>query len=309
MKRIILLYCLFTVFPAVLPGVLSADERTIEGTVYFISFYNTDDPSIGKTCYEDLQYFYDKFIPELRRGTPMRVQPYYCYGRNFTYSALDAILGSIRPTNKDVIFFYYSGHGYSDKDNEFPILALGGGVYLLDIYNCLSSMDHKLLITISNACNKDPSINIGGLLTDNIPDSYICSLNGNISDSESKQGCGFQEQLQPMLPVSGYTWEKSLLNDLFCNAEGEYMLSSSRSEQYTVLSKDVSMNFLLRGFRDVMDSCRGSISWEAFIVEVAKAAMAYAESFAYIQQQAVWISGPYSPSMVKIVRKSSYPRK
>ncbi|MEP6675789.1 MAG: caspase family protein [Ferruginibacter sp.] len=93
---------------------------------YFINVGNTVDTTIGKGCEKDLDnttILFRRIAQEL----DMHLSEIQITGETFTkQNVLNAIAG-LEPKQQDVVFFYYTGHGFSFKDDSvhrFPQLDL-----------------------------------------------------------------------------------------------------------------------------------------------------------------------------------------
>ena len=93
---------------------------------YFINVGNTADKTIGKGCQKDLDnttVLFERIAQEL----DMHLSEVQVTGENFTKQNVLTAIAEIVPQQQDVIFFYYSGHGFSFQDDsvhQFPQLDL-----------------------------------------------------------------------------------------------------------------------------------------------------------------------------------------
>lgn len=134
-------------------------------TLHIIGFYDTNDPSIGKNKEAERQitlkemdiisevledYGYDSEYSEYT-GTA-------CNKENL----IRAINGLDITPNKDIVFFYYGGHGtraVGDSD-PFPQMCLGEDysddfVPLTLVKNIIAKKNPRLALVISGCCNKE----------------------------------------------------------------------------------------------------------------------------------------------------------
>ena len=135
-------------------------------TIHFIVFTDTEDSRIGSACRETNLYFKNNLVPKLERYSGCAVQTYfYSGGNDFTLQRLNKFLNDFNSSRNDAIFFYFAGHGYNRRINNYPTLTLGLSgdplesrqMDLLDLYNTLRGESHRLLVVMAEACNKEYS--------------------------------------------------------------------------------------------------------------------------------------------------------
>ncbi len=238
------------------------------GTIHFIVFADTEDSSIGSSCNQTLKYLQGNMLVKLRRYIDDKDVKSYIYegNDNFTRSKLNTTLSSLSTSYNDVIFFYYTGHGFNNGTNDYPTLTLGKDgedlsyrkKELLDVYNTLKLKKHRLLIVIAEACNKQAS---GANIFDNSP----------FEDDGAK------------------------FRSLF-SASGDYMISSSKKGQASY-SKTGSMGIFSRSFADAMDEMMAgtattAVSWPALFRLISQKTVQKATQLK-VTQNPQWIQGAY----------------
>lgn len=238
------------------------------GTVHFIVFADTEDSNVGTSCNQTLKYLRNNLLIKLRRYIDDKDVKSYIYegNDNFTRGELNYIISSLTTTPNDVIFFYYTGHGFNNGDNDYPTLTLGRDGEnleyrrkdLLDIYNALRNKNHRLLVVMAEACNKQAS---GTSISDNSP----------FEDDGSK------------------------FRILF-NSTGDYMISSSKKGQASY-SQAGSMGVFSRSFADAMteilsDNGKASANWPDLFRLTSQKTVARATQLK-IAQNPQWIQGAY----------------
>ena len=128
---------------------------------HFIYFSDTNDSEIGRSSEEANRYFLNNFIPQLKQSTGLEVVEHVFTGGRFNRDFLDAAIKFLPSRNDDVIFFYYSGHGYNDGSSQFPLMTLGlrgddlekRKKPVVEVYEALRKRPHKLLVVMAEACN------------------------------------------------------------------------------------------------------------------------------------------------------------
>lgn len=250
------------------------------GTIHFIVFADTEDSSIGTSCNQTLKYLQGNMLVKLRHYVDDKDVKSYIYegNENFTRTKLNSCLSSLTTSANDVIFFYYTGHGYNDGTNDYPTLTLGKDGEdinyrkkdLLDVYNTLRNKNHSLLIVIAEACNKQAS---GVTISDNSP----------FEDDGAKYRTLF-------------------------SATGDFMISSSKKGQFSY-SKSGSMGLFSRSFADAMSELMAStsssnVSWPTLFRLTSQKTVQKATQLK-IAQNPQWLQGAYSAGASTIYQPTS----
>jgi len=137
-------------------------------TLHFIVFADTDDPTIGLPGLKTYNYLAKDLAPAIAQQTGLTLAFIGYTGQQCRASELDAVLNKLNPNSSDIIFFYFTGHGWNNRQNEYPSLILGNANTdratlenssrnLLDIYQRLRAKNARLTIAIGEACNKERS--------------------------------------------------------------------------------------------------------------------------------------------------------
>jgi len=279
MKRIVLWILLL--FPIVL-------FAQTNGTIHVILFSATHDSKVGTSCEETNKYFKEIFVPKLRNNTGCNVITYFFSGVDFSINKLNTTIISINTSNNDVIFFYYAGHGYNRGYNNYPTLTFGiEGEELssrqrdvLDIYNSLKQKPHRLLIVMSEACN---------------------------------QVYQTRHDIQSGRILSSYHVDEDTKNhyqELFCDAYGEYLMSSSMKGEYSYLATGRA-GFFTCAFQDVFSeitskSYNGIATWNTLLSNTKSKTTHYARENGKTQNPQ-WIKGAYSSQSTSVVTPSQPP--
>lgn len=150
MKRFLLIILL-------LLTIIAAEAQTI----HILVFCDTKDRKVGLSATNTRDYFQNEFVPDLRRYSGCNVNAKFYYDATFTKSSLENAVNNLSSSSNDVIFFYYCGHGFNatSSTRQYPRLFLGGmdeahSKWLEDVYSALKQKNHRLLVTIAEACNR-----------------------------------------------------------------------------------------------------------------------------------------------------------
>ena len=243
-------------------GLLSAQ------TLHFIVFGDTNDEKNGKEVMLSYNYFKNDFLGAIRENTSLKIKSYYYIGSNYTLDNINNVVSSLSTNFEDAIFFFHNGHGRNDETNDFPSLAFNGGSKtLLSIYNTLRSKPHRLLVAMASACNK-------------LPVSSISTIG---------DGRGAMEG------------DKKIYRSLFQTAMGDYMLSSSKKDEYSWTLKNKG-NILKLAFEDVLyTNEHKSLSWPVFLDLVSGRCSEIAAD-CNCSQHPQWISGDYHDGAARVYK-------
>jgi len=137
-------------------------------TLHFIVFADTDDPKIGTANLKTHTYLANDLAPAVAKQSGLTLNFTSYTGDQCRPAEFDARLASLTPGPADVVFFYFAGHGWNNRQNNFPSLILGNANTdratlesssrnLLDVYERLRAKNARLTIAIGEACNKERS--------------------------------------------------------------------------------------------------------------------------------------------------------
>ncbi len=132
-------------------------------TLHFVSVINSNVSDIGASCERD----YDNFLGELKgiaQALGIQFKNHSVMGDYYSREAVAETLSELRPGGNDIVFFYYSGHGFrfDDQQSQYPAIALTSSSYdditrnyllMSDIYDEICSKNARLNIVLSDCCN------------------------------------------------------------------------------------------------------------------------------------------------------------
>lgn len=132
-------------------------------TLHFVSVINSNVQDIGASCERD----YENLKSELKgvaQALGLQFKDYNVMGDAYSRDAVSETIDGFRPGSNDVVFFYYSGHGFrfDDQQSRYPAIALTTSAYeditenyllMSDIYKEICSKNARLNIVLSDCCN------------------------------------------------------------------------------------------------------------------------------------------------------------
>lgn len=141
---------------------LNPDEQ--RRNFYLIIIANTNDPSIGKSSQKDLTGIYETFAV-LTKQAGIRFIPVVVSGDAFNIANTQKVIDTIKPAAPDIVFFYYTGHGfrYADDVSKYPRISFRtnnlqirsqNNLAVEEVYKKLLAKRARVTIVISDCCNE-----------------------------------------------------------------------------------------------------------------------------------------------------------
>ncbi len=177
--------------------------------IHAIVFCNTTDPNIGSTCKVDHDQF-TKTIGDIAFNIDYEAILTSRIGEECTKENLMSVIQNLNTTDKDIIFFYYSGHGaHAEGDNDYyPQMCLKYPASQQDkwvpsriVNELLSNKPASMRIVMTDCCNniaswvtpKTVSVLSKGMSKANEVDPELfkklfVQTKGNIMVTSSKKG-------------------------------------------------------------------------------------------------------------------------
>jgi hypothetical protein len=95
-------------------------------TLHAILMADENDAKIGQSCRKDLKIMTEN-MEQISKGISYQLNTVQLVGLNFTAFALREAIQKLQVGPQDLIFFYYSGHGYNIPNNasNYPHLIHG----------------------------------------------------------------------------------------------------------------------------------------------------------------------------------------
>lgn len=146
-------------------GLTQAEKST---RLLLLIVANTNDKTIGPTCVIDRDNMTRTFS-EIAEFLEIGFTPTIISGADFSKARVDKAINDLRPSPRDIVVFYYTGHGfnYQNQSYTFPYLDLRdksfqafGGAYTLNIeavYQKIKLKGARLNLVLTDCCNNDPS--------------------------------------------------------------------------------------------------------------------------------------------------------
>ena len=148
--------------------ILSPIGLVYSQTLHFIVFADTDDAKIGTANLKTYTYLTQNLAPAIAKQGRLTLSLSGFYGADCRLANLKSVLAPLKPGPDDVIFFYFAGHGWNNRQNEYTSLIFGNAntdrttletnsVNLLDLYRQFMTYKARMTVVIGEACNKERS--------------------------------------------------------------------------------------------------------------------------------------------------------
>jgi hypothetical protein len=131
---------------------------------YLIIIANTNDASIGKSSQKDVAGITELFSA-LTKQTGITYVPVIVSGDAFNIGNTQKVLDTVKPSSNDILFFYYTGHGFRFEDDKsnYPRISFRANnlqirpennLSVESIYKQLLGKGAWVTIVISDCCNE-----------------------------------------------------------------------------------------------------------------------------------------------------------
>jgi hypothetical protein len=234
---------------------------------YYIAIANTLDTTIGAGCKKDLSN-----LNPLFKRIPFELDlPYketIILGSTFSKQSVLNAINSIQPKKQDIVVFYYTGHGFSYKDDDkikFP---------QLDLRSNPPVYDEK---TIKNSTR-----NIGEIM--DIIKSKGARLNLVISDCCNNE-IEFYRKLPNPIQITrepAIAPNRIEMANLFLKRKGNILISAADKEQYAVVDDLLGSLFTFQFSNKLIAALWGkanNVTWEYIIEQTNTATLNMSKAY------------------------------
>lgn len=216
-------------------------------TVHAIVVADTTDPILYTACKRDMETMHRQFF-QLASAIKYQLSEQVIAGKEFTHKRLNDVIRTLSPGPDDIIFLYYTGHGYnaSPRAGRFPVLYLEKNEKnsqqnpgLLDIHEMLKAKKARLCITMGDCCNQ-----------------LIPNMRGRT-----------KKAVKPKPLVLTDDSLNAVYRTLFLNVKGDALIASSRPPEQAYAHPD-SGSFYTRSFDEALELAsrhNKTVSWEALL--------------------------------------------
>jgi hypothetical protein len=146
-------------------GMLDIEEKKTR--LFLLVVASTNDDEIGPACLIDAQKMIQTYS-DVAEFLGIRKVVDTVFGSNYSKSNVELAIKKLNPSPKDIVVFYYSGHGFTNPvfpGKKYPYLDLrnplqrprpnprDSAMNIEDIYQSIKSKGARLTLVISDCCN------------------------------------------------------------------------------------------------------------------------------------------------------------
>lgn len=216
-------------------------------TVHALVVADTKDPILYTACKRDVETMHRQFV-QLAAAIHYRLHEQVLAGDEFTQKRLNDVIRTLEPGPDDILFLYYTGHGYnaSQRAGRFPVLFLEKKAKdsqqnpgLLSIHETLKAKKARLCITMGDCCNQ-----------------LIPNMRGMI-----------RKAVKPKPLVLTNDSLNAVYRTLFLDVKGDALIASSRPPEQACAHPD-SGSFYTRSFDEALELAgryNQTVTWETLL--------------------------------------------
>lgn len=125
-------------------------------TFHALIVADTQAPDVGPGCRKDVAAM-TTTVQSIAKGIDYQLNLVVLTDSAFNQRSIGQRIDSLRVAPQDVIFLYYTGHGYNltGRSDRFPLLTIEreGNPALRTLHDVLRAKNGRLTITLADACN------------------------------------------------------------------------------------------------------------------------------------------------------------
>lgn len=137
--------------------------------MFLLIVANTNDETVGKSVATDLKNVKETFTDLARALGVVNIYPIYIEGDGYSKSAVEAALARIeaqKPSSKDIIIFYFSGHGFRlpNQKSDLALMSfrtplnrlkkeVGEYIALEEVNKRITALKPGISIVLADCCN------------------------------------------------------------------------------------------------------------------------------------------------------------
>jgi hypothetical protein len=236
---------------------LSAEEKKIK--LHLIIVANINDPSIGASCKKDAQVIKDMFGDIAKFLTLTPTPPTLIMGTDYNLTTVNKAIDNLKPNKNDIVVFYYSGHGYSNRIPNDPKIHP-----YLDLRANPNQDPKKETLNIEDIFNRIKGKPVAARL--NLVIADCCNVDIIVNKPKGTKGKGKNKAAMELLSENN-------LKTLFLKEKGAILLTAAKKGQEAITNDELG-SFYTYFFRASMGyQCsiiNKTTSWDVIIAETKK---------------------------------------
>lgn len=147
------IYLILLLFLAITLSFGFSFQKQDEASLHMFIIADTDDTTIGAIAdFPKMQ----QEAQRIARLSKLKLKEHYHEKKNISASSLIKKIKELQVGADDVIWFYYTGHGFNSKDGlgKFPGFALDNTQFSLEwVHKTFSKKNARLVISMFDCCN------------------------------------------------------------------------------------------------------------------------------------------------------------
>lgn len=216
-------------------------------TVHAILVADTNDPLLYTVCKRDIETMHRQFV-QVAAAIHYELHEQVIAGETFSTKRLNDVVRTLKPAPDDILFLYYTGHGYSARQRagRFPVMLLDKDATvsqrnpgLLAIHQALKAKNARLCITLGDCCNQLVR-NMRGMVRKTVSPKALILTNDSLNEA---------------------------YRALFLHVKGDALIASSQPPQQAYAHPD-SGSFYTRSFDEALELAsryNKQVSWETLL--------------------------------------------
>lgn len=148
-------------------GSLTVAER-MNTRMFLVVLASTKDETLIPYCQNDARKVIDMFSDIAKNVLGIRFFADSIYGDRYNKPSVEAAIKKLKPGKNDIVVFYYSGHGFTDRNYEkkdYPFMDLRDPtkrprpdartqtLNIQDVYDSIVKKGARLNLVLSDCCN------------------------------------------------------------------------------------------------------------------------------------------------------------
>jgi uncharacterized protein YgiM (DUF1202 family) len=229
--------------------------------LHFILVANSSEPQLGRGCKNDAYRAMQtvKTVCEIL-DIPLKIAE--INGDGYNKAGVEAVIKSLMPCDKDIVFFYYTGHGFNKMEEAhlFPTIDLRNnpanndagiidffGMDMEKVFEKIKSKGGRLNLVVSDCCN------------------FLTPLHFTQPLKKSTTGRNKQPTPKTNAAVLQGPYNKKATSLLFLQSNLSVLVTAAGRGQYAMSDPEYGSVFGMQFFDEINNIlCSRSFDWESF---------------------------------------------
>lgn len=241
--------------------------QAVAQTLHALLIADTKDAVLGSSCEKDLAEMSAR-LTDIAQKINFQYHEVICNNEQFGKAGLTKAIAEVACSPRDVVFFYYTGHGLNtlERSSTFPLLYLkdDNNTELETIHLQLKAKNPRFCVTLGDCCNN--------LFT----------------DTRSMR------PVSPLFKGIGVTSDLSILLKLFVESEGDVLITSAKRGEKATAHPN-SGSFYTFNWMEALTHAENNnlnISWETLLNDAENRLQESLKAFPdTVKHHSHWVQG------------------